>query len=258
MTTIIIGYRADIAHPRAALIRYRNLLMVLNALNNQTAFRLTYKIILIEQDTDKVICDDVKALVDDYFWYYCSRPFNRGDAFNVGAGISEADRDDCLCLTDADLLPGETWIEQCLGHMEKAEALIPFQKIMRLSRAGTLQLYCGKRDVDYDKPTGPSVGGVMWLRRELFERVDGFDPRFEGWGAEDNDFFWRVEDLVEVQRADLPLQHLWHPYPNTDQKQYEKNLKLLARKHPARAKSLYQRYKDNLGIIGDARFHNGE
>ena len=155
MTTIIIGYRADIAHPRAALIRYRNLLMVLNALNNQTAFRLTYKIILIEQDTDKVICDDVKALVDDYFWYYCSRPFNRGDAFNVGVGISEAERNDCLCLTDADLLPGETWIEQCLDHMEKAEALIPFQKIMRLSRAGTLQLYCGKRDVDYDKPTGP-------------------------------------------------------------------------------------------------------
>jgi predicted glycosyltransferase involved in capsule biosynthesis len=53
----------------------------------------------------------------------------------------------------------------------------------------------------------------MGLLRQDFERVDGFDEAFEGWGHEDADFVLRLHH-AGVQRKNgfcaTEVYHLWH------------------------------------------------
>jgi glycosyltransferase involved in cell wall biosynthesis len=78
----------------------------------------------------------------------------------------------------------------------------------------------GVRNVPEFAPPNRSYGHLLGVRREDFERVNGYDMRFEGWGEED------VDIAVRLRRAglrcghagpDATLIHLWHESePPTD------------------------------------------
>ncbi len=55
---------------------------------------------------------------------------------------------------------------------------------------------------------------ALW--RDDFERVNGFDEGFVGWGLEDRDLQFRLERLGlrvrSILLATAPI-HLWHPVP---------------------------------------------
>lgn len=57
--------------------------------------------------------------------------------------------------------------------------------------------------------------GPTLVSREAFDRVGGFDERFEGWGGEDQVFRYRLEKLVGpgIRPADrsAACYSLWHP-----------------------------------------------
>lgn len=55
-------------------------------------------------------------------------------------------------------------------------------------------------------------GGPRVVTRDLWETVKGFDPRFVGWGGEDDVFARCAEILVAgPKRLDGTLVELWHP-----------------------------------------------
>ena len=55
-------------------------------------------------------------------------------------------------------------------------------------------------------------GGVNILPRQHFERVAGFDERFQGWGGEDDAFAFSLNHLFGLPfRIDATIFHLWHP-----------------------------------------------
>jgi GT2 family glycosyltransferase len=63
-------------------------------------------------------------------------------------------------------------------------------------------------------PPYDAYGFFLGVAREDFERVNGYDMRFEGWGGEDRDI------AVRLRRAGVrcgwpgpqaSLLHLWHP-----------------------------------------------
>lgn len=58
-------------------------------------------------------------------------------------------------------------------------------------------------------------GGLPLFRRELWQRLGGYDSRLTGWGSEDNDFCDRARRSgARVGWADvssLGLFHVWHP-----------------------------------------------
>ncbi len=57
-------------------------------------------------------------------------------------------------------------------------------------------------------------GNNIALWRSDFERVNGFDEQFVGWGLEDRDFQWRLERVglrvKSILGRTAPI-HLWHP-----------------------------------------------
>ncbi len=69
-------------------------------------------------------------------------------------------------------------------------------------------------------------GCNMACWRQDAQRVCGFDESFEGWGHEDADFVFRLED-VGIQRASgsfaTEVFHLWHPSQPSDKALINKN-----------------------------------
>lgn len=62
--------------------------------------------------------------------------------------------------------------------------------------------------------TGPhpnTYSGIFAIHTELWDRVGGFDWRFEGWGYEDWGFMWACSTLGTMMRAPGECLHLWHP-----------------------------------------------
>jgi glycosyltransferase involved in cell wall biosynthesis len=63
-------------------------------------------------------------------------------------------------------------------------------------------------------PTKPKlIGNNVGIWRTDFERVNGYDENFEGWGCEDDDLRWRlrrsgvqIESILRLTRT----YHLWH------------------------------------------------
>jgi hypothetical protein len=239
---IIIGVR--IGEDRH---RFRNAFTVLRALSNQSARRDQYAIVLVEQDKERSFCLDAEPMVDLALWDDWDGPYNRSRAFNRGyeaAWRSQLIGDDAiLCFLDADLMIGSGWIVECANQMcsLKADALLPYTTVDYLSRTGTAQMFAGCDDPDVERRAKSAVGGVIWVTAQMFEKVGGYDDNFEGWGAEDNDFYLRLLEATEVLRMDRLILHLWHPRPVVDQEGYEKNIELLKRKHPQRSDAISRR-----------------
>ena len=82
------------------------------------------------------------------------------------------------------------------------------RRLSKLDRSS--RFYCWIRHPTKPKLIGNNVG--IW--RSDFERVNGYDENFEGWGCEDDDLRWRlrksgvrIESILRWTRT----YHLWHP-----------------------------------------------
>src|SRR5690606_9853320 len=71
-----------------------------------------------------------------------------------------------------------------------------------------------------------SNGGVVIMSAENYYNVGGHDPRFVGWGAEDDAFYLKAGAMLGVIRLNYDLLHLNHPkgaYDGTRNPFYKKN-----------------------------------
>ena len=58
------------------------------------------------------------------------------------------------------------------------------------------------------------LSGNFSIARADFERINGFDENFIGWGGEDDDFGFRLEKMggrIRFAATKIPTYHLWHP-----------------------------------------------
>ncbi len=113
--------------------------------------------------------------------------FNRAKLFN--AGFKSADDDafcDYIVLHDVDLLP----INDRLSYGIPPEAT----PIFHASPPGL--------HPKYDYPT--FIGGILIMRRSVFERVNGMSNLFWGWGLEDDEFYARIKEAgFAIGRPDV-------------------------------------------------------
>jgi hypothetical protein len=91
---------------------------------------------------------------------------------------------------------------------------VPHGKVHRLTPQATEAVYESgllAGELEQRPYLGHAGGGIVVLSRELWEQVP-IDPRFVGWGREDDAWAKALTTLAgKPWRADHPLWHLWHP-----------------------------------------------
>lgn len=138
-------------------------------------------------------------------------PFNRGWLLNVGADMlmKREFNYTCLILHDVDYVPLENVSYLCKE---------PTQVIVTSTTNG--------------KPPVKIVGsaGVQSISPNDFVTANGYPNVYEGWGAEDDDFAWRLYQCKRhLRQAPKGLfKHLQTGHTTRDLKPYKRNVKLLA------------------------------
>lgn len=141
-------------------------------------------------------------------------------ALAVGHALAAA-TGDTLVVADADVLvPG---VARAVARVQAGTAAwaMPHERVYRLGRSASQDLYAGgalpsisaraRPAGVYDAYKGVDGGGCVVLSRALYERVP-LDPRFAGWGQEDQSWARALEVMAGPGwRAVDPLWHLWHP-----------------------------------------------
>ena len=119
---------------------------------------------------------------------------------NHGARLA---RSEWLAFTDDDCLPQPGWLEALAAMAIDADVI-----------EGRTQTP-GAVDSPFEEHVENEHGGVLWscnfaVRREVFERLGGFDEDFREAGGEDMEFAWRVQRAgLRVRFAPDALVH--HP-----------------------------------------------
>lgn len=138
-------------------------------------------------------------------------PWNKAKALEQG---KDAAKDhELVVMHDADVY--------CEGLMLAVEALtdhewaIPHKGVFRLDKYSTFAVYAGEdlnTDMGLEQRAYPGTvgGGIVAMHAETFLRVP-MDPRFEGWGQEDDAWALALYMLAEHPwRGKAPLFHLYH------------------------------------------------
>ena len=117
---------------------------------------------------------------------------------NYGANVSSGEY---LIYLDADMILSPTVIEDCVEKcdVDRVDALYVPERIVGEG------FWIKVRNFERSFYTGTVVDAVRFVRKDLFERVDGFDESLVG--PEDWDFDRRVRRISQTGVADAPLYH---------------------------------------------------
>lgn len=133
-------------------------------------------------------------------------------ALAVANGLERSDAE-VIVITDGDLYVPTvmTAVQQCLDGDAWS---MPQREVARLSAASTSDLLRGLGEhgyiLDRNRYRSTVGGGLLVLRREVYDDVP-LDPRFVGWGQEDESWGLALETFHEGRRGLDDLWHLWHP-----------------------------------------------
>ena len=121
-----------------------------------------------------------------------------------------------LIIADADV-----WAGGLPAAIEEVRAgaawAVPHRGVFRLTQNATRRLLAGGEpdhsDLTERAYLGVEGGGVTVIRRDVYEDCP-LDPRFTGWGSEDESHGMALRTLYGPPwRGKAPLTHLFHPTP---------------------------------------------
>lgn len=162
-------------------------------------------------------------------------PYSRAAAINSAAKKSTKD---ILIIVDADLIFNVTDITNAIHKLSEYEFVLPYNKIVRLSKNETnlllnqnpfinlTEINTSESAIWTDKNS--MVGGICILTKKSFKLLGGFDERFMGWGGEDNAFFKSaLYTFNKHLRLDGSIYHMYHTRPHRTDDSRQKNIELL-------------------------------
>jgi hypothetical protein len=169
-------------------------------------------------------------------------PYNRSAAILDGAAKASGD---ILLVADADVFCDPT---QAIAEAELVGWAVPHMMLHRLAPESTERVLAGADwrglPLSTDNPQdrkpyrGNLTGTMVAIRRDVLAAVPP-DPRFVGWGSEDQAWAMALRTLIgRPWRGDEDLVHLWHPaQPRLNRRVgTEQNRALLNRYHRAKHK----------------------
>jgi len=146
-----------------------------------------------------------------YLFIPTTRAFNRGWLMNVG--VTQLSNGAQLILSDADLIFPRDWLEVV---KQIDYPVIGWRKLHCLTRKETEEYLTsgqlGNGDYTWMPMPRSACGGVSIIPREVYYEIKGFPEMFEGWGGEDNLFWWKLQSFgYPFKFINSELWHLWHP-----------------------------------------------
>lgn len=149
------------------------------------------------------------------------KDWSKGSACTAGLLTLEdaIGRVEVIVMHDADVLTDPAALRSAVSEVEAgAPWAVPHEWVHRLDetatvatyREGTIPLDPRLARLPYRGVTG---GGCVVVRRDVWEACP-LDPRFYGWGSEDEAWGWALDTLYGAQsQGTSVLWHLWHPHP---------------------------------------------
>jgi hypothetical protein len=156
--------------------------------------------------------------VEIFEGYHDDGPFNRSLAVNRAA---EAAGDwDVAVVADSDSFVGDDQFWSAVGvAFGTGQITFAFSLFRYLSREMTQNVmsgFTGDWSPGVEWELGGTCSSQVVVRRDLWDKVRGFDPGFVGWGMEDVAFSLACTSLGGgARRVAGDVWHLWHP-PSTD------------------------------------------
>lgn len=144
----------------------------------------------------------------------------RGDEH--GPWIKAHAVNDALEHTSAEILiiaDADCWTDGLPAAADAVRAgaawAVPHRGVHRLTEPSTTRFMAGadlhELELAERAQLGRQGGGFLVARREVYEACP-MDPRFEGWGGEDESLGFALRTLHGPPvRGQAPLVHLWHP-----------------------------------------------
>lgn len=178
---IIVAYRNTKTN-----LRKKQLDIFIQQMTSIFTGRIDFHIYVIEQESDR---DDYDDLPPEFKIEGTQMAkFNLGRIKNIGYEIANKERKGYYVLSDVDLLPGFSLINDYLRA--------PTKRVIHLANIGTR---FGIDDKNF-------IGGVVSVNSEQFEKSNGYPNNFWGWGGEDNAFLHRLRDNnIKVRKSESPV-----------------------------------------------------
>lgn len=150
-------------------------------------------------------------------------PFSRALATNRAAlNVSSKDHAwDVAVIADSDVYTSLMQMMTAARAAYVYGAAIPYRQFGIIGKEETLDVISNKLHytavtprVTFPYPHDPStasVGGLTFVRRDMWEEVGGMDERFIGWGPEDRAFELTLRTIIgQMPRASGTAYGFWH------------------------------------------------
>lgn len=218
----------------------------LRALLTQTLPDSRFEILVVDDGHDELTREQVKAIAataPTVQLRYLRPARGRGPAVARNAGWRAA-RGRWIAFTDDDTRPEPDWLAQGLATLARHADWV--------AAAGRVQVPCpvDRRPTDHELmtlglETAEFVTANAFVRRDVLDRIDGFDERFLRAWREDSDLHFRLQQQGLVGRAPRAVVcHPVRPEPWGVSLRQQRNVffdALLYRKHPRAYRSRVRR-----------------
>jgi len=152
------------------------------------------------------------------------------DPFSKTVAVNNAYRDattDIFAIVDADIWVDRNTILESVKLIQENPMLFvqPCKNVARITKEKTEDIY----NINVTQPfptlkqhdilrTSKVVGLICMFSRQVFEHVGGMDPRFRGWGGEDNAWNQVMHHVCgQTHVGEGTAYHLWHNRARNDE-----------------------------------------
>ena len=143
-----------------------------------------------------------------------------GDVFNKSKLINYSVNElqfEYIWIYDVDVFMDTKFVIRSIP--DSVDVVRPFEKIIMLNETESEKLkrtdliYLDKRSYDGYNSFGKFS---LILKRDIFEKVGGYDETFQGWGFQDLDLTQRIPGGCYEGYMTNTGFHMWHPRPSTE------------------------------------------
>jgi len=178
------------------------------------------EILIVEQDSKSKLIFD-KSLNIEHLFLYNSGLFNRSWAFNYAAKNTTKE---IFVFGDADIFLEKEGYIKCFNAIDDFEAITPNK--IEITNISIEEGASDQMQFLNERKLHSFAGGMLLITRNAFEKIGGWDERFEGWGGEDDAMSHLIYNRLRSKTFNLPNYHIDHPHEfitGNNQPQYESN-----------------------------------